>query len=140
LAHFEHEVFFRLTRRLSGNSALYPDLVANQLAPNPFIVPVLELHGIPSSIQHALVAMAFGHRIYRSAGLTLSTLAVSSEPIHKVWWTRLHHHRGLAIHLMNEAIGKVGTRASDETITTVLVFLLGEVSRADSDLFSICDC
>lgn len=136
-AHFEHEVFFRLTHRLSDNSALYPELVAHQLAPNPFVVPVLALHGLPVPMQHALVAMALGHRIYRSARPLTSTLDVcSSEPTRKAWWSRLHHHRGLAIHLMNEAIGKEDTRTTDQTIATVLVFLIGEVSHGDSSLFA----
>jgi len=128
-AHTKHEAFFRLTKGISSdNTAVYPDLSANQLAPNPFVVPVLELYDIPSSMQHALVAMALCHRIYRSPGPVELKLDLSSEPVRKAWWTRLHHHRGLAIRLMNEDIGKEDTRASNETITTVLVFLVGEVS------------
>lgn len=127
----EHEVFFRLTRSnlLSDNSAIYPDLAANQLAPNPFVVPVLELDGTPPAMQHCLIAMALGHRIYRSESPDWLTLGVSSEPTRREWWLRLHHHRGLAIRLMNEDIGRQASRASNETITTVLVFLIGEVSR-----------
>jgi hypothetical protein len=62
-------------------------------------------------------------------GLKLQT---ASEPIRQAWWTRLHHHRGLAIRLMNEEIAKVDTRATDTLITTVLVFLIGEVSVMSS--------
>lgn len=129
------EAFFRrsrLTTRLlpTDNSAVYPDLVANQLAPNRFVVPVLELHGLPSPMQHALVTIALSHRIYRSApGLRTAGAEVYLEPAHRAWWARLHHHRGRAIRLMNEAIGDESTRATDQTITTVLVFLTGEVSR-----------
>lgn len=137
-AHFggrHEEAFFRrsrLTTRLlpTDNSAVYPDLVANQLAPNRFVVPVLELHGLPSPMQHALVTIALSHRIYRSApGLRTAGAEVYLEPAHKEWWARLHHHRGRAIRLMNEAIGDESTRATDQTITTVLVFLTGEVGH-----------
>lgn len=124
--------FFRLTTRISDNSAIYPDYAANQLAPNPFVVPVLELNDIPASMQHTLVTMALSHRIYRSTGPVELKLDMSSEPTRKEWWTRLHHHRGLAIHLMNEAIGRLDSGASNETITTVLVFLIGEVSTVDT--------
>jgi hypothetical protein len=117
-----------MCRAFTDNRAVYPDFSANQLAPNPFVVPVLDLRGIPASMQHALVAMAFSHRIYRSPGPTESKLALTREPTRRTWWTRLHHHRGLAIQLMSEDISKEDTRASDQTITTVLVFLIGEVS------------
>ncbi|KAB5566158.1 fungal-specific transcription factor domain-containing protein [Coniochaeta sp. 2T2.1] len=115
------------------NRAVYPDLVANQLAPNPFVVPVLELQKLPSPIQHALVAMALSHRIYRSAAPLALPLEACSDPMRKAWWSRLHRHRGLAISLMNEDIGKEETRASDETITTVLVFLIGELQQSISN-------
>ncbi|OIW24740.1 hypothetical protein CONLIGDRAFT_685687 [Coniochaeta ligniaria NRRL 30616] len=132
-AHFKHEVFFRLTSRHSDNTALYPEMIANQLAPNPFVVPVLELRGLPTPLQHSLVAMSLGHRIYRStAGVVTSTFGVSSESTQKVWWARLHYHRGQAIHLMNEAIGREDIRATDGTITTVLVFLMGELQQSIS--------
>lgn len=99
------------------------------------MVPVLEVFDLPSSLQHALVTMALSHRIYRSvAPMTLSLdISSMSESMPKAWLVRLHYHRGIAIHQMNEYIAKEDTRTTDQTIATVLVFLIGELQQSISN-------
>lgn len=113
------------TASVADNCQVYPDLISNQLAANPFVLPILNLHAIPSSMRHALVSIALGHRIH--------TLPLSSSPetssLKKTWWLRLHHHRGVAIRILNEAISDEATSSTNETISCVLVFMIGEVRR-----------
>jgi hypothetical protein len=72
-------LYVRLTVPLD-NSYIYPGLVSNQLAPNPFVIPVVSLNSIPTSLRHALVSMTLSHRILQQSVNQASASSPTSPP------------------------------------------------------------
>lgn len=75
-------------------------------------------------MNHTMACFGYGHRIYQrqlgnDAGAT------------KKAWTRIYHHRGLAIRELGQVIAKDDTRCTDVTIATVVLLLVTEVLVSD---------
>lgn len=68
--------------------------------------------------------------------VSVSSMAANSSALSTMSW-RLHHHNGLAIRALNEEIDKEASRISDATITSVMVFLIGEVSLSPKPCYSL---
>ncbi|KAF2188453.1 hypothetical protein K469DRAFT_81591 [Zopfia rhizophila CBS 207.26] len=103
------------------NQRVYPDLI-NDMAPNPHItvLPVTALHLLPPAIHHNLVSFSLSHFIHSlPAGTGKSVVAGS--------WPKIYHHRGAAIRELSYKISQDKTRASDGTITSVLMLLCIEL-------------
>ena len=101
------------------NDRIYPGLIASQLGPSPFIMPLVALHLIPTSSRHSLVSLAINYRVQQ----VQQQNTVVTGPI----VSRLHHHRGEAIRNLNDEIGNEATRTSDATICSVIIFLFADV-------------
>ncbi|KAF2729586.1 hypothetical protein EJ04DRAFT_502111 [Polyplosphaeria fusca] len=107
------------------NNHLYPELLAiTELAPNPYILyfPLKALPLLPPSIRHTMVCLSLSYRLH-----TLPPAAIQGYAT--VSWSRIFHHRGLAIRSLSEEIGTEGTRTSDKTIAAVLVFMCFELQQ-----------
>lgn len=103
------------------NTRLYPDALAHQLGPTPFIIPLPTLPALPPSIVHALVSMAIGHRLIQSSA-DASGSASQSEI-----WERFYHHRGIAIRAVNDMIRDEKQRSSLMAIASVYILLFAVV-------------
>lgn len=78
---------------------------------------------LTGGLRHTVVALALGHRINQlppDAGRAVSVDL----------WSRLFHHRLLAIRELSRDIASEDTRASDGTIVTIILFLFVEVSMS----------
>ncbi|KAK3353728.1 fungal-specific transcription factor domain-containing protein [Lasiosphaeria hispida] len=106
------------------NTRLYPDAISHQLAPNPFIIPIPSLHLIPASIVHALVSVAISHRLFQIPRGASQSKALSGAR------SRLYHHRGIAIRLLNELVGSEQTRSGDVTIASVYALLVSVLQQS----------
>ncbi|KXJ90025.1 fungal-specific transcription factor domain-domain-containing protein [Microdochium bolleyi] len=97
---------------------------ALELAPNPFIAPFpLEiLPYLTDGLRHTVVALAIGHRIHQ---LPKDASRGASVDL----WSRLFHHRLLAIRELSHDIASEDTRASDNTIVTIILFLFVELQQ-----------
>ncbi|KAK0719405.1 C6 zinc finger domain-containing protein [Lasiosphaeris hirsuta] len=106
------------------NIRVYPDAVSHQLAPNPFNVPIASLHLMPASIIHALVSIAISHRLFQVPRDTSRCTSLSGAR------SRLYHHRGIAIRLLNELVGSDETRSGDVTIASVFTLLVAVLQQS----------
>ncbi|KYK61146.1 hypothetical protein DCS_02287 [Drechmeria coniospora] len=130
------------------NAQVYPSLLANQLAPSPFIGPICGIDLAPPSMRHALISMALGHRILqlppehridgRPAGMLPATGAISDPlpgpitgPAGKLWW-RLHNHLGTAIQMLNDELAREGSQTTALTIVSVFVLLAADLFQSSS--------
>ncbi|KAJ1326116.1 fungal specific transcription factor domain-containing protein [Microdochium nivale] len=97
---------------------------ALELAPNPFIgpFPMDVLPHLTGGLRHTVVALALGHRIHQLP--TDAGRAVSVD-----LWSRLFHHRLLAVRELSRDIASEDTRASDGTIVTIILFLFVELQQ-----------
>ncbi|KAK3693138.1 fungal-specific transcription factor domain-containing protein [Podospora appendiculata] len=112
------------------NSAVYPDYTSNQLEPSPFIIqcplPVISL--VPTAIVHTLVSVALSHRLFTLSGNN-TACSPSSGPASKTW-SRLYHHRDLAIRALNDLVADEKTRTADITIGSVYTFLYAVLQQS----------
>jgi hypothetical protein len=101
---------------------------AGELAPNPALVPfpVQALHLLTPAIHHALVCLSLNHFIHTLPSSTDRAVVAPNR------W-KMYHHRGAALRALSRHIGQDKTRCSDMTITTILMFMCLEVSRAYLD-------
>jgi hypothetical protein len=60
------------------------------------------------------------HRVRQLEGATDRAIVVKA-------WSRVYHHRGLAIRNLSESIGRESTRSSDTTITAIFCLCCAEV-------------
>jgi hypothetical protein len=60
------------------------------------------------------------HRVRQLEGATDRAIVVKA-------WSRVYHHRGLAIRNLSEIIGQESTRSSDTTITAIFCLCCAEV-------------
>ncbi|KAF9889352.1 hypothetical protein FE257_007462 [Aspergillus nanangensis] len=110
------------------NHCVYPDyLPMHQLAPSSYaaLFPLSALHIFPVSICHTLVYLALSHYIHQLPPTTGSSDLVDAR-------SRVYHHRGAAIAALTEEIGKITTRASEATITSVLMVLFTDARQFPS--------
>ncbi|KAH7028851.1 fungal-specific transcription factor domain-containing protein [Microdochium trichocladiopsis] len=97
---------------------------ALELAPNPFIAkfPMEILPYLTDGLRHTVVALAIGHRIHQ---LPLDASRGDSVDL----WSRLFHHRCLAIRELSHDIASEDKRSSDSTIVTIILFLFVELQQ-----------
>jgi hypothetical protein len=100
----------------------------HQMAPSPLILSFTPtaLHHLPAAINHAMVAFALGYRMHRQ------------ELPSKEVWSKVYHHRGLAIRDISQRIqsctsNKITSQRQesvvDITIASIFVFLCSEVGK-----------
>ncbi|POR36255.1 Uncharacterized protein TPAR_03551 [Tolypocladium paradoxum] len=130
------------------NSQIYPYLAQHQLAPNPFVAPIVGIGILPTSMRHALISLALGHRILQlavehrhdtSPTNFLPMPGPISGPIPGPvtgaagkLWLRIHYHVGSAIRALNEEIAQLTTQTATVTMVSVFVFLITELFQSAS--------
>ncbi|KAF2014582.1 hypothetical protein BU24DRAFT_451583 [Aaosphaeria arxii CBS 175.79] len=115
------------------NDRLFPHMLeVFQMAPSPHVIqfPLSALHHLPLAINHTLVGFALGYRMH------------CNELPHAEVWSKVYHHRGLAIRNLSDIINrceltkKIESRKQkillDTTIASILVFLCGELQQCAS--------
>jgi len=92
------------------------------LIPESSVLPLMDFdfNQIPPLSIHSIVCLALGYRIH-NAPRDLDSRTV------RHLWSRLYHHRGAAIRILNTDIAGKNTRASDNTISGLVTFLVQEV-------------
>ncbi|KAK3332914.1 fungal-specific transcription factor domain-containing protein [Cercophora scortea] len=112
------------------NSAVYPDYTTNQLEPSPFIIqcPLPVISVVPTAIVHTLVSVAISHRLYTLSGN--NTACSPSSDSGSRTWSRLYHHRDLAIRALNKLVGDERTRTADITIGSIYTFLFAVLQQS----------
>lgn len=97
-------------------------VLLNQLAPTPFIAPVVVplFRYLPIAAIRLMVSMALRHRAFQ-----LSQKADQAS-VNELWSRSLNYH-ALSIRGLNEELTNDATRISDSTISTVALFLVAEV-------------
>jgi hypothetical protein len=113
------------------NSQLYPRLVSNQLAKNVFNVPIEIIHLIPVSARHGLVSIALSHYILR---LPVSTRGDFARGVK----SRLYHHTGEALRILNADLESEELLSNDSTIASIVILLIAEVSDCVFDVNQSC--
>ncbi|KZL85846.1 c6 zinc finger domain-containing protein [Colletotrichum incanum] len=105
---------------LYWNEQVYPSMVSTQLSQSPWVIPVSYIHYMQPSIQHALVAMAIEHRMARISHMR-------NDPFVAEVRSRACQHRSTAVQALNKDIQDERTRISDFTLSSVIVFLYGDL-------------
>ncbi|KAK2040933.1 C6 zinc finger domain-containing protein [Colletotrichum somersetense] len=105
---------------LYWNEQVFPSIYQNQLSQSPWAIPVTHVHHMQPSIQHALVAMAIEHRISRMTSRKHDPLVAEIK-------ARAIQHRSTAVQALNKDIGDERKRASDMTMSGVIVFTYGDL-------------
>ena len=111
-----------LTMNSIDNNNIYPMFLMNQLAPTPFIAPVVVplFRYLPIAAIRIMVSMALRHRAFQ---LSQNAEQTSASEL----WSRSYHYHDLSIRGLNEDLSKEATRSNDFTISTVGLFLIAEV-------------
>jgi len=78
------------------------------------------MKNLPPLTLHGIVCISLGFRIHSLAR------GVNPDTVQHLW-SRLYHHRGAAIRILNQDISGEDTRASNATISGLVVFLVQEV-------------
>ncbi|KND86305.1 hypothetical protein TOPH_09063 [Tolypocladium ophioglossoides CBS 100239] len=130
------------------NSQIYPYLAQHQLAPNPFVAPIIGIGALPTSMRHALISLALGHRILQlnvehRHDTNPTSLLPMPGPISGPMpgpitgaagklWLRIHDHVGSAIRALNQEIAQLTTQTATVTMVSVFVFLITELFQSAS--------
>ncbi|PHH82036.1 hypothetical protein CDD83_3382 [Cordyceps sp. RAO-2017] len=115
------------------NAEIYPFLAAHQLAPTPFVAPIVRVEHHPPSMRHAIVSLVLGHRVLHLAALDAAAAAAptASSLAGSLRW-RVHCHVGHAIRALNGEIERESTRCATTTIVCVFILLIGELFQSAS--------
>ncbi|OBR04152.1 C6 zinc finger protein [Colletotrichum higginsianum IMI 349063] len=105
---------------LYWNEQVYPSFTSNQLAQSPWVIPVIYVHYMKPCIQHALVAMAIEHRLLRLSQR-------KNDPFVAEVRARACQHRSTAVQALNRDIALERMCSSDFTLSSVIVFLYGDL-------------
>ncbi|KAK0628375.1 fungal-specific transcription factor domain-containing protein [Bombardia bombarda] len=108
------------------NDQIYPQHCSNQLEPSPFVIVLPDLSLLPVALTHTLVSVAISHRLFKTTGVVAKDSSLSDPDM----WSRLYHHRDIAIRSLNELIGSEKTRCSDVTISCVYSFLFAVLQQS----------
>ncbi|PKS12978.1 hypothetical protein jhhlp_000319 [Lomentospora prolificans] len=104
---------------------IYPRMMDTLLVPESAMIPLMDFNLAllsPLTI-HTIVCLSLGYRIHnisRQADMELL----------RHLWSRLYLHRGAAIRILNQDIAREDTRASDTTISGLVVFLVQEIQQS----------
>ncbi|KAK3896988.1 hypothetical protein C8A05DRAFT_20156, partial [Staphylotrichum tortipilum] len=106
------------------NTRIYPDMIRNQLAPSRYVLPLRMVQHLPPSITHTLVSIFLSHRIIQVADNP------ASDALVKPLWTRMYHHRDIAIRSINKLVGEEASRKDVVTIIAVYTLLFAILQQS----------
>ena len=104
----------------TDNVYICSDLIASgEGAVSPFYLPLTNVHQIPPAVAESIISTALTHRIQ-----VVNNMAAADK---RILMTRLHTHRGNAIRLIAQDLGKPSGKRDQVVLVSILAFLLAEV-------------
>lgn len=101
-------------------------MIQHQLAPSRYVFPLGVVQYLPPAITHTLVSILISHRIIQVAENP------ATDALVKPMWTRLYHHRDIAIRSINKLVSDEASRKDIVTIIAVYTLLFAIVRTTSS--------